>query len=127
MLEVVRYSCSGCHLDLSADQSYCPSCGGTARHIDMHLSSEVRVFSSIGVVKRDFALKGKARRAVEFFQGWDWWRAGSEWVWKLQRVDRENNRYRKLVRRSNGEILRDLDEPLKAHQGCGDAKVKSAK
>ena len=41
----------------------------------------------------------------------------------LQVVDKQNNRYRKLVMDPlTGEVIRDADEPLSAHQGYGDAK-----
>jgi len=44
---------------------------------------------------------------------------------KIERtIDRRGNRYRELITDEEGNVVRDVDEPLTDHVGRGDAKRK---
>ena len=65
---------------------------------------------------------GEHKYFIEEKSGWQLHHDTGEWRHIEQVVDRENDRYRKLVIGEDGTVHRDIDEPLSAHFGRGDAK-----
>ena len=66
---------------------------------------------------------GFKKPIYEEISGDDLHRKTGLWSHLLQVIDRQNNRYRKLVTNAEtGEILRSVDEPLDEHTGRGSAK-----
>ena len=45
-------------------------------------------------------------------------------VEKERLLDRQNNRYRECVKRDNGNVIRDVDEPLNQRTGHGSVKLR---
>jgi len=67
--------------------------------------------------------KGRGKPVVKEFQGDDEMKSEKRWMKKTQIVDRENDRYRKLiVDPLTGAVIRDVDKPLSQHRGHGSAK-----
>ena len=85
---------AGCGTDLGAVSSgeSCPSCG--KRLFRQSLDGTATAYSSIKLAGRR---GGRGKPFLSLFSGWDWWRSRARWMFKTQRVDRENNRYTKRI------------------------------
>jgi hypothetical protein len=60
-----------------------------------------------------------SRRAWERWFGADLHRYSGTSRWLTREVDRKNNRYRERITAPDGEVVRDVDEPLSEHRGHG--------
>jgi hypothetical protein len=67
---------------------------------------------------------GNRKPIAESFSGSQLRKADGDYVDKERLIDRENDRYKERVVTEDGEVLRDVDEPLRVHQGRGSAKFK---
>ncbi|MBP2297091.1 hypothetical protein [Azospirillum rugosum] len=106
----------------------CPKCGSTNQKVTLNIFDEIttEVRDSLkGKVKDDsFPSKKKVRR--DFFYGSDERKSKGDYVYKEREIDKDNNRYRELVREESGEVIRDIEQPLTDHTGHGSAKFKNA-
>ena len=69
---------------------------------------------------------GNKKPLYESIAGDDLYRKTGQWNKLTQEIDRENDRYRKMiVNPETGEIIRQCDEPLSEHIGRGSDKPKS--
>jgi hypothetical protein len=85
----------------------------------IHLITRVRV--SLRLKHKRAGIK---RPLVEMRSGAAASQIHPPFVSKDQVIDRENDRYRERVVTEDGEVIRDVDEPLSKHQGRGSAKFK---
>ena len=67
--------------------------------------------------------KDKVRK--EFFYGSQERKSVGDYIYKERELDRDENRYRELVREESGKIIHEVDHPLSEHTGHGSAKFKS--
>ena len=119
-----RVVCSDCQTEYDADVSTseekrCPKCGSIAKTITVQFEDRIEFHDQLAMKsKRDGEkphLKAKVGDNYDHSRG--------KYVHIEQTVDRDNNRYRKLVKdKETGEIIRDVDEPLSDHKGYGSAK-----
>lgn len=69
---------------------------------------------------------GHRKPIYESVSGDDLHRDTGQWNKLTREIDRENNRYKEVIKNpDNGEILRHCEEPLTDHFGRGSAKPKS--
>ncbi len=68
---------------------------------------------------------GRGGYAYEKTEGPNYYRDAGELRQGLRIIDREGNRYRERIARSDGTVVRDVDEPLDQHTGYGSAKGRS--
>lgn len=119
--------CANCDADLSAgsDEPPCPYCGSEGRNIFVHVQEGVQVHESVaGKVRRKGA---SGRRAQEFKSGDDFKHSTEEWVRLERRINREDDRYYEKIPDKNGNVIREVDEPLSQHRGRGAAKEPRTK
>jgi hypothetical protein len=72
------------------------------------------------------AISQLAGARYERIEGPDHHRDATELRHQLRIIDREGNRYRKLIVRPNGAVVVDVDEPLDQHTGHGSAKGRKS-
>jgi len=65
---------------------------------------------------------GQKRSPCEEKSGLEVHRASGEVRWLRRVFDRRNGRYYELVVDPQGNVVREVDEPLSAHQGRGSAR-----
>jgi hypothetical protein len=70
---------------------------------------------------------GVKKPLTEIFTGSEPRRSVGDFVTKERVIDRANDRYREKVVTDEGEVLRDVDEPLSQHKGRGSDKPKEDK
>jgi len=97
----------------------CAGCGSKARTFRVEFRNEI-VLRSLIVWKQK--RPGEKKPIVEGKRGADWNHDVGEFREIEQVADRQNNRYSKKVTRPNGEIVREVDEPLSEHRGRGSAR-----
>lgn len=110
-----------------APQTPCPKCGSTAQHVTLKFFDTVttKVRDTLKGKLKDPSRTGKAKVRQEFVYGADKRHSKDDYVYKERVIDKDNNRYRELVKEEDtGEIIRDIDQPLTDHTGHGSAKFK---
>ena len=60
------------------------------------------------------------------YYGSDVRKSRGDYVYKERVIDRDANHYRELVREETGEIISDVEHPLKEHIGHGSAKFNAS-
>ena len=105
----------------------CAVCGSTARKFGVIVAETIQARSSLAMKAKHDAATGKHKWYLEQFEGWSLHRDSGQYRKVSQIVDRENDRYRKLVTDEDGRVVRDVDEALTAHRGRGDAKHEPEK
>jgi len=97
----------------------CPDCDSTGRAFRHDLNDSVEIHEQL-------AFKARHGGQKPFLEGksGDSKSHDARWATVEQVVDRENNRYRKKVTDSRGNVIRDVDESLDSHRGYGSAKPK---
>ncbi len=128
----VKVVCSECEAELpldwvskTSDLRNCPECGANARTIHLVFSDYLEIRDQVrGKVKsNDLSIPKKKRIKKEFIAGHERSVARNGWVEKQRLIDRENGRYKeKVVDSVTGEVLRNVDEPIRDHVGRGSAK-----
>jgi hypothetical protein len=102
---------------LFEDEKVCPGCGSQYRDINVRVTEEIGIFESLEMKKFTDGIRGFV---VHLKQGWfpsNDKRKHSKGVDLVQVVDRENDFYKKyVVDKTSGEIVKDLEQPLKDHQ-----------
>lgn len=123
---IQEWKCCGCNASLLYEQGTerkpCPQCGSKRRCADELLSEEIAIYDEL-------KMKGKhGGRGRPFFEariGHSFFLKSGEWNHIEQIVDRENNRYIKIIKKlGTGEIVRHDDKPLDNHVGHGSAKQR---
>ncbi|MFR9018552.1 MAG: hypothetical protein ACLVH8_02490 [Fusobacterium sp.] len=77
----------------------------------------------IRVENKNYTGKNKKRKEIKV--GDDYNRDRKKYVSLKRVIDRDNDLYgEKIIDESTGEIIRECYEPLKDHQGRGNAKYK---
>lgn len=99
----------------------CPGCGGRSRLVKVAVHDSVTLHSSIRLVHKGERPGVRGHRLLEVKSG-DTPSADGTWADVTQVVDRVNRRYRKRVVKSDGAVVRDVDEPLEDHRGYGSAR-----
>lgn len=99
----------------------CPHCGSTSRLFEIELKADpVQGKASLGMKAKE---GGRGRPFLEQKVANEYYRKGQRWVERLMRVDRRNNRYMEhIADPQTNDTIHHCDEPLRAHQGHGDAK-----
>ena len=107
----------------------CEHCGNTGLSLTAQVSEQVAVRDNTRLkAKRP----GQRKPVYEAKMGASQSTATGEWNQVEQVIDRTNTTheeawYTKRVVTKDGEVLRDVSEPLKDHTGRGDAKPKPGK
>ena len=118
-MPTVTCAACGAEIDPAEHPSTCPACGSGDRLIGVadegHLTprEQVRLKQTWPGAKEPYE-----ERKV----GDDLHRDTGQWNRVEQIVDRDGDRYRKLVTDPDGHVLRDVDEQLSQHRGHGSAK-----
>jgi hypothetical protein len=99
------------------------SCGSTTRQYSQSLSSEIKSRASVKARQKRPGISGYL---VEMFVGKQPRKALGGviigWVDKFWRKDKSADRYIEHVVTEEGEVLKDVDEPLSAHRDHGSDK-----
>ena len=115
--------CSQCGTELSEDdRSPCPKCGGTARTFEVEITESVTMREMWGMKWRQAGKTG--RPSAEFKSGQEFNHSRQEYVNLERRVDRVEDAYYERISTEDGEVLREVSEPLSQHTGRGDAKPR---
>lgn len=113
-------SCSSCGASLpqvaASKPQPCPDCGSDNRLLEVDVHDEVSVHDQVRLKKRD--PDGLYEETVS---GADRHRNTGEWRDVQRLVDHRNDWYDEVVRRPDGEVVREVHEPLSEHQGRGSA------
>ena len=121
--------CGQCHTHINESPSIsleqripCPQCGSLSRHVKVTLEDSITVHADLGAKARH---PGDKKPFLEQKTGDDFHRESGTWRKRTMVVDRENDRYLKIVidPATNKEVYRN-EEPLSEHQGRGSAKGK---
>jgi hypothetical protein len=98
-------------------------CGSTARQYSQSSNSESKIRTSVKVQQKRPGISGFL---VEMFVGKQPRKAVGGvvigWVNKVWRKDKPADRYIEHVVTEEGEVLKDVDGPLRAHRGYGSDK-----
>lgn len=92
-----------------------------ARKFDVHVTESIILRDSLSMKHKR---PGKKKPIAESFSGSERRKSVGDYVNKERLIDRENDRYKERVVTEDGEVLRNVDEPLSAHHGRGSAKLK---
>ena len=118
--------CSQCETEVIHEEGEpripCPACGSTARKFGVIATATVQARSSLAMKAKHDGATGRHKWFVEQFEGWSLHRDSGRYRKVSQIVDRDNDRYRKLVTDEDGRVVKDVDEALSAHRGRGNAK-----
>jgi hypothetical protein len=109
------------------DLTQCPKCGSANQNIAAGITETVTARDGWRFQVRDGNLSSKKRLRRDIFSGAEQRKSHGDFVQKERVIDKDTNRYRKLIRIESGEIIHDVDEPLTDHFGHGSAKLKKVK
>ena len=105
----------------------CPSCGSTARRIEMELEAKLSFHTKLRIKARH-GQPGQVRPFLTLQTGDDLFVDTGEWNQREKVEDRDNDRYFELIiNPKTGEVIHVCEEPLSKHQGHGSDKTKSPK
>jgi hypothetical protein len=102
----------------------CPECGSLARLHKVEIHEELRVEGHLGMRLRH---PGKGKWMVQQHEGDSFFHKTGVWHRISRLLDRVNDLYTERVIDENGEVIRDIDEPLSKHVGRGSAKRRIEK
>ena len=106
----------------SENREPCPNCGSMERLYQVLIEGKVEVRSSLGIKARHGNIK---KPFLEQKSGDNFSQKVQKWVYRLMRVDRDNDNYSEIVvDLDTNDVLHKSDEPLSRHQGHGSAKSK---
>ncbi|MEZ5846370.1 MAG: hypothetical protein R3C70_06430 [Geminicoccaceae bacterium] len=105
------------------DRLPCPACGGKRRAFNETISVGAQL--EMGILTQGKSGKKIGRRGPAY-----WWqekkelyRKTGEWQVIVRDFNRENDRYREVIRDvKTGTIVKKIEEPLSEHIGHGSAK-----
>lgn len=125
-------SCSDCGAPLSDDARSkspgdpCPNCGSLARTFATGIAESITAHDLLDIKHRDPERPSKDKLRTHVITGQEISKASGRWMDKVRVIDKNNDYYRERVADAEtGEVLRDVEEPLKAHFGRGSAKPKA--
>ena len=101
----------------------CPKCGATARTFEVAITESVTMHEMWGMKWRQAGKTGRA--SAEWRSGQEFNRDRQEHVNVERRVDRVEGTYYERITTQDGEVLREVSEPLTEHTGRGDDKPRS--
>lgn len=109
------------------ERAPCPRCGSTRRHLHLELFDHdgLTALDTLEGKVKDPSHPGRRKVRQEFFYGADLRRSEGDYVYKEREIDRAGDRYRELVKDHNGEVLRDVEEPLSQHLGRGSVRSRT--
>lgn len=102
----------------------CGNCGNTTSTIKMRITEPIGLRASVGLKVKE---GGKGTPVLEHKQGWSWFKSGNVWHMLNRRIDRKCYRYFEHIEDEAGNVIRHVDEPLRAHTDRGSAKWKKLK
>jgi hypothetical protein len=119
-------SCSGCGASVPEPRRIqgrepCPTCGSIARTFVVTLVDKAEAHDGLAYKARRGDV-GKAKPYREAFTGFDYHCDRREWRQVCRVVDRERDRYTERIVDAAGNVVREVDEPLRQHRGHGAAK-----
>jgi hypothetical protein len=119
-------NCSLCGADVPVELAgqarlACPHCGSLSRAFTVHAESAVEVLSKLRLRQKR---PGKKGNLVELIQGWEPRRAVGDFIRKIRRIDRAEDRYFEEVRDASGTLVHHRDHRLSEHTGHGSDKPR---
>lgn len=100
----------------------CPTCGSTSRLFEQGLAATVTPRGSLGLKATE---AGRRKPFLEQLSGASYFRDAKKWVERLMRIDRRKDLYQEIVTDpETGAIIHKCEEPLREHEGHGDARKK---
>ncbi len=120
-----KYKCKKCGHELKKDEIPCPKCGCKSRAISIEIIEKIEIHDKIeGKAKH----KNCKKPFNEFISGDDLYRKSGKWYHKERNIDRENNKYREIIKdKKTGKVIHRCEEPLSKHTGHGSDKKKTTK
>jgi hypothetical protein len=97
----------------------CPDCESVVRRYSLTVTETVTVRDGVKYKARH---DGGGKPFQEGVSGASLFRKTGEWHDVQRTIDRANNWYDEVVRGPDGEIVREVHEPLTDHVGRGSAK-----
>ncbi len=113
--------CSTCETPWASTDTACPSCGSAKRTVALSLRGTVTPHSGRHLKARH-GQPGRVAPHLEIVAGADQFRETGEWRQVERVIDRENDRYTERIVDADGNVVREVDEPLSRHTGRGAAK-----
>jgi hypothetical protein len=123
-------SCSGCRASVPEprrieNREPCPTCGSIARTFVVTLTDKAEAHDSLATKARHGDV-GKVKPYREAFAGFDCHRDTRQWRQVSRVVDRESDRYTERIVDAAGNVVWEVDEPLRQHRGHGAAKRRGS-
>jgi len=123
-------TCAQCKTELSEspqtapeNRKPCPNCGSTSRLYQVLLHSTVEARISFGLKARH---GNTGKPFLEQKSGDSFFHKAQKWVYRIMRIDRDNNHYAEtVVDPKTNEVIHRCEEPLINHRGRGSAKKKN--
>ena len=120
--------CAGCGAVINArgdtpgERMPCEKCGSTKRNHYVSISDSAVARDGIGVKAKR---AGEKKPYIEDLAVPDYSRSLEKIVHRERVIDRDNDRYfEKITDYESGEVIHHCEEPLRQHQGHGNAKPK---
>jgi hypothetical protein len=98
--------------------SPCPSCGSTARLVEVVVGDSATLHDSLRTRRR----REGSKPYLETESGDSLYRSSGEWNTVERRIDRENDLYYEDIKDAEGNPIRHVEEELSQHQCHGAAK-----
>jgi hypothetical protein len=95
------------------------ACGSRVRHFEQRIFGEINIQTSVRLLQKRYGVK---RPLVEMFVGRDLRKSAGDFINKIIRIDRVGKRYIKHLSTDEGEVLMNINKPLKEHTGHGSDK-----
>jgi hypothetical protein len=113
--------CSTCATPWASTDTACPSCGSPKRTVALYLTGTIMPRSRLHLRARH-GQPGKVTPHLEIIDGSDQFRDTGEWRQVRRVIDRESNHYTERILDADGNVVREVDEPLSRHTERGAAK-----
>lgn len=115
--------CSQCGTALDeAGGEPCPACGCTARTFEVEIAESITPHELWAMKLREGGKTG--RPSAEWKSGQEFNHSRQEHVNVERSMDRVADTYFERITTKDGEVLREVSEPLSRHRGRGDAKPR---
>ena len=122
-VEDMKIICADCNTILSNENDKCNKCGSTNKIINIYIEDKISTHEAIRYKVKDETKNSKKNPVLEVLQGEEIQKCTGEWVNKVRKIDKTNDRYYEHIETLDGKEIHHCDEKLTDHQGHGNAKT----